>query len=121
MALKDEIAKALGAHGQWKARLAAAIDSGTVDAKVEDVRKDNVCPFGQWLYGSTITAAEKSGGHYEEVRKLHADFHLAAAEVLTLVGQGKKDDAKKMMGISGGFSKASSGLSLAMTKWQGAF
>ncbi len=122
MSLKDEIAKALGAHGQWKARLSTAIDSGKVEAKVEDVRKDNLCPFGQWLYGTTITAADKGSPHYETVRKLHANFHETAAEVLSLVAAGKAAEAKSLMGIAGKYSKASAELSSAMTKWQaGAF
>ena len=55
MSLQEEIAKALGAHGVWKMRLKTAIDTGKADAQAADVAKDNVCAFGQWLYGASLT------------------------------------------------------------------
>lgn len=56
MSIQDEIAKAIGAHGVWKMRRRTAIDTGKADAQAADVAKDNVCPFGQWLYGPTLPA-----------------------------------------------------------------
>ncbi|HVO01137.1 MAG TPA: CZB domain-containing protein [Candidatus Cybelea sp.] len=118
MSIKEEITKAIAAHAAWKARLRAAIDAGTSDVNATDVGKDNVCPFGQWLYGPTIEAAAKDGTDYQEVRKLHAEFHKAASQVLHLALQGKKTEAEKMMAQDNLFGVASMRLTSAMTRWR---
>jgi hypothetical protein len=118
MGLKEEITAAIGAHSAWKARLQTAIKTGTVDVKVEDVCKDNMCAFGKWMYGPTITPAVKSSADYTACRSLHADFHKSACKVLELVTQGKKQDAEAMLGFDGDYTKKSATLSAAMMKWQ---
>ena len=118
MSLKEEITKAIGAHGMWKARLKSAIDTGKTDASVADVGKDNVRAFGQWLYGSTVDATTKSSGEFKEVQKLHAEFHKVAAQVLQLALQGKKAEADKMMAQGSAFTDVSGRLTSAMMRWQ---
>jgi hypothetical protein len=118
MALKEEITKAIGAHGMWKARLRTAIDTGKSDTNVADAGKDNGCAFGQWLYGPTIDATAKGGGDFKEVQKLHAEFHKAAGQVLQLALQGKKTEAEKLLALDGGFSDVSARLTSAMMRWQ---
>ena len=115
MSFKDEITKAIGAHGMWKARLRAAIDTGKLDASVADVRKDNGCAFGQWLYGATIPAAAKASPDYTTVKGLHAKFHECAAKVLELASKGAKAEANKLM--DGEYATISSQLTAAMMKW----
>jgi hypothetical protein len=118
MALKEEITKAIGAHGMWKARLRTAIDTGKSDTNVADVGKDNGCAFGQWLYGPTIDAAARGGADFKEVQKLHAEFHKAAAQVLQLALQGKKTEAEKLLAQGGTFADVSAHLTSAMMRWQ---
>jgi methyl-accepting chemotaxis protein len=117
MTLKEEITKAIGAHGMWKARLRTAIDTGKSDTNVTDAGKDNGSAFGQWLYGPTIEAAAKGGGDFKEVQKLHAEFHKAAAQVLQLALQGKKTEAEKLL-AHGSFADVSAQLTSAMMRWQ---
>lgn len=119
MSLQEEIKKAIGAHGLWKARLVAAIETGKSEFVPEKVCTDNQCDFGKWLYGVTITSADKTGSHYESVRKLHAEFHKIAAKILELALAGKKDEAKKMMDPGSEFASLSSKLTVAMTQWAG--
>jgi methyl-accepting chemotaxis protein len=116
MSLDDEITKAIGAHGVWKMRLRSAIDSGKSDADAVEVAKDNVCAFGQWLYGSTIPAAAHASADYTAVRKLHADFHKCAAKVLDCVTHGHKAQADVLM--HGEYTKVSGDLTAAMMKWK---
>jgi len=118
MSFKEEITKAIGAHGMWKARLMSAIDTGKSDASVTDVAKDNACAFGQWLYGSTIDAAAKSSAGFTEVQKLHAEFHKVAAQVLQLALQGKKAEANKMIAHDSAFADVSGRLTSARMRWQ---
>lgn len=117
MSFQDEIAKAIGAHGVWKMRLKTAIDLGKADAQAVDVAKDNVCAFGQWLYGSAIPPAAKASMDYSTVRRLHADFHKCAAKVIECVGTGDKAKAGAM--LDGEYHKVSSELTTALMKWKG--
>jgi methyl-accepting chemotaxis protein len=118
MSFKEEITKAIGAHGMWKAHLRSAIETGKTDASITDVGKDNVCAFGQWLYGSHLDSAARSTGEFKEVQKLHAEFHKAAAHVLQLAVQGKKVEADKMMAQDSVFVDVSGRLTSAMMHWQ---
>ena len=97
MSFEDEIAKAIGAHGVWKMRLKTAIDTGKADAQAADVAKDNACAFGQWLYGTSIPPAMRASLDYQSVRKLHADFHKCASQVIECVGGGDKTKASALM------------------------
>jgi methyl-accepting chemotaxis protein len=118
MSFEDEITKAIGAHGMWKMRLRAAIDTGKADARAADVAKDNVCAFGQWLYGPTLSPAARASADYTAVRKLHADFHKCASKVIECVGAGNQANANTLM--AGEYAKVSSDLTSAMMKWKAA-
>src|SRR3989304_634747 len=118
MSFEDEITKAIGAHGMWKNRLRSAIDNRKADANPLDVAKDNGCPFGQWLYGSTIPATARASADYTSVRKLHADFHKCAAKVLECGSSGQKAQADALRG--GESTKIAGDLRRAMIKWKAA-
>jgi len=115
MAHKDEISKAVGAHGMWKQRLAAAISSGTSDFTIDKVRPDNNCAFGKWLHG--LPASEKTSEHWTSVQALHAQFHQEASEVLKLALVGMQEDATKAMSIGSSFALTSARLTGAMMAW----
>ncbi|MCA1957940.1 MAG: CZB domain-containing protein [Nitrospira sp.] len=117
MATRDEINKAIGAHGMWKTRLSQAIETGRTDMSVDAVRVDNQCAFGKWLYGSTLNEQDKNSVHYREVRALHAEFHKTAAKVLEYAMAGKKQEALQLMAIEGDFAKISSKLTASMSAW----
>lgn len=117
MSLHDEISKAIGAHGMWKTRLNTAIATGKSEFMPEKVCVDNQCDFGKWLYGASLTGADKHDPHYEKVRTLHAEFHKLAANVLTLALEGKKEEAKKLVEPSGRFAGLSAELTMAMMDW----
>jgi len=118
MSLEDEITKAIAAHGMWKKWLRIAIDNGKAGANPVEVAKDDACPFGQWLYGSTISATARASADYTSVRKLHADFHKCAAKVLACVVQGQKAQADALM--TGEYAQVSADLTSAMAKWKAA-
>lgn len=114
----EELDKAIGAHGMWKARLKSAIDSGKIDTPIELIRIDNQCAFGKWFYGSTISDIDKSSIHYKTIKELHAEFHRVAARVAELAISGKKAEAAKMMAYGGEYSSISSNLTQAMIAWK---
>ncbi|MBK9132100.1 MAG: CZB domain-containing protein [Gammaproteobacteria bacterium] len=115
---KEEIDKAIGAHGMWKARLKQAIETGKSEVSADTIRQDNQCNFGKWLYGTSLSATDKSSAHYRSVRELHAEFHKCAARVADLAVTGQKDEAVRMLALGGDFASVSSRLTAAMMEWK---
>lgn len=73
---------ALDAHLAWNKRLEDVL-SGKSEEQLEPdiVASDCKCALGKWLHGSAKTKMGSSAD-YEELLRVHADFHLNAAEVL---------------------------------------
>ncbi|MBI5162494.1 MAG: nitrate- and nitrite sensing domain-containing protein [Magnetospirillum sp.] len=117
MGINEEIAKAFGAHGAWKARIAQAIDSGHSEHKPEDVAVDHKCAFGKWLHDPSLPASVRSSEEYDTVLRLHADFHRAAGAALAKALTGDAHGAHTEL-AEGSFAKTSESLSAAMVRWQ---
>lgn len=118
MGLKEEIDKAIGAHGMWKARLRTSIETGKTEVPVSTIIMDNQCEFGKWLHGTTITSVEKASADYKQVKDLHATFHKLAAKVAEMATTGKKIEAEIMMSQGGEYAKTTSALTTAMMAWK---
>jgi hypothetical protein len=118
---KDEIQKAISAHGMWKARLLTAVNTGSSDFTVAQVSSDQNCDFGKWLYNG-IDGTTRSSPHYEEVRRLHAGFHSAAGKVLGSALGGNAPAAKASIeDQKGEYATASSTLTKALMGWMNDF
>lgn len=72
----------LDAHMAWAKRLENIL-AGTSNEHLDlaVVASDCECTLGKWLYGPAKRLMGHSGD-YEDLRKVHADFHMNAAEVL---------------------------------------
>jgi len=116
MANVEEIDKAIGAYGAWKARLKSTIASGKTEIPVTAIRVDNECAFGKWLYGQTLTASDKATPDYRTVKDLHAQFHKVAGRVAESAVAGKKDEAERL--LAGEFGTTSVKLTAAMMLWK---
>lgn len=112
----EEIQKAIGAHGMWKSRLAAAIVARRSDVTPEQVEPDNTCAFGKWL--QALPGSDQSSAHFKKVKPLHAAFHKTAAQVLRMALSGQKAEAEKSMATGGLYRKASADLTDAMMQWR---
>lgn len=110
-----QVEAAVVAHSNWKRHLRQAIEQGKSDFQVETVQRDNACAFGQWLYGEGTTSFP-SHDRYEEVKGLHARFHLAAAHVLSLAVGGQGTQATEAMEFGSEFAAVSAKLVSALAK-----
>lgn len=117
MSINQEIAKAFGAHGQWKARIKQAIESGQCEHDPEVVSRDDRCAFGKWLHGDSLTDGDRSSSDYRTVLGRHAEFHQAAGKALIKVLSGDRGGAQHDL-TEGDFAKAANSLSKAMVEWQ---
>lgn len=81
--------EALDAHIAWTHRLEARIkghNDEPLDVRV--VAADDRCALGEWIHND---ARERFGGmtEYEDLKSIHAAFHLKAGEILEDVEDGK--------------------------------
>lgn len=117
--LLNSLDKAIAAHATWKRRLKAAADTGQSDASPQAVAVDNQCEFGKWLYsdGTKLSPAEK-GADFENVKRLHAQFHQCAAHTLGKALKRDKAGYEGDMSLNGSFTSASAKLTEAMMAWK---
>ena len=116
MLLSEEIFIAIGAHGRWKQRLRHAIETGATGLTVDNLKVDNQCDFGKWLY--SLSPEEKKSSHWLNIQQLHAKVHIEAARLLELATQGKRIEAMCAMVIGNDFARLSCELTMAMVKWK---
>lgn len=95
--LQLDVFAAIQAHVQWKQRLLHYIDSdGEERLDPEVVGSDCRCELGQWLYGHGAT---RYGDHpkFQSLKKIHADFHAYAADVVRAVDNGEREHALRLL------------------------
>ncbi len=114
----DQINRAISAHGEWKTRIQLAIHSGKIDTTPELIYQDNLCTFGQWLYGDALSPHDKESSHYKRVKEIHTEFHKVASRVIKLALDGKRAEAEAMMAFRGEYTTLSSKLTQAMIAWR---
>lgn len=113
--MREQVQKAIAAHGIWKQRLKSAIESGQSTYTVAGVAQDDQCEFGKWLYGSP--GLNRSGSHFETVRQLHADFHKEVSAILAKALAGKRREALNDMGVGTRYGRISSQLTRELLQW----
>jgi len=116
MSLSEEIMDAVGYHGNWKQRFRHAIETGTGDFVVEQIKNDNQCDFGKWLY--SLSADEKNSSHWSNIQQLHAKFHIEATRSLELAAQGKHNDAENAISKGSNYAILSCEMTMAMVEWK---
>ncbi len=114
--LVEQINEAIGAHGMWKLRLKTAIRTGQSDITPFAAGCSDRCKFGQWLEGTELSPAIRSGVPYSVIKRLHADFHRSAGSVLQNALSGRKSEAEAA--LDGEFTEKSDKLVRALTKWK---
>jgi hypothetical protein len=92
MDFDGQLDAAASAHTQWLFRLKRAVDDGHSDFDPVTVRRDDACDFGRFLYGD-FAARHRGTPAFEEIRKMHADFHRAASAILTMAVGGRRAEA----------------------------
>jgi len=96
---------ALDAHIAWTRRLQAQLEGEDTEAlEVSTVAADDNCTLGKWIYGAARARFGKID-EYNDLRRVHADFHLKAGEILNKAQNGEsgaaRDDLKAIRRKSG--------------------
>lgn len=114
----NDIELAISAHSSWKQRLTTAIINGQCDEiSPEDAGNDSHCAFGNWLYNG-IGDEYRNGPLYDEICKLHKEFHQEASEILALAINGNQEAAKQRMISNGKYIRLSNQLITLLREWQ---
>lgn len=113
----ERLNDAIGAHGAWKLKLRVAMSTGTSEINPDKACRDDKCPFGRWIHGDEIDAMTKEGKPYQVVRRLHAEFHQSAANVLRHAISARRDEAERI--FTGEFAERADKLVRALAKWKG--
>lgn len=111
-----EINDAIGAHGMWKMRLRTAIAAGVGDISSADAGCDDKCAFGKWIHGPSIDTATRAGMPYQVIRRLHAEFHQTAGQILARVERGDRKGATDLFDSE--YTARSEKLVRGLTKWK---
>ncbi|HEX7491636.1 MAG TPA: CZB domain-containing protein [Candidatus Limnocylindrales bacterium] len=114
--LKEQLQKAITAHGVFKVRLGQMVEAGTGEMTAAVAAADNKCPLGEWLY-TGIDASARSTPQYQNVKELHATFHHAAGEIVNLSAAHKRGEALAAMEMGSTFKQASAKLVVALSGW----
>jgi len=111
-----DIERAIANHALWMLRLREAVFQAHPPVDVDEVRAEDQCEFGKWLHGSRLSVEDRASSDYQDVRRLHADFHRLAAQVVELAASGKTRDAYDL--LYGEYITMSGRLAIAMRAWQ---
>lgn len=103
---------AIEAHGKWKGRLEDAVAFGKSDFSPEVVASDCKCEFGKWLYSMPVEKQDK------DIKRQHAEFHVAAAQVLTKALAGNRSEAADGLKLGSKFSQLSVELVQNLIRWK---
>ncbi|BBP02097.1 CZB domain-containing protein [Sulfuriferula nivalis] len=103
-----DVNAAINAHMAWKKRLddLLASQNGRDALDPLHVCRDDQCEPGKWIHGEVAIMLSESE-EYHRLRAAHADFHQAAAKVITLVQSGRDDEARESL-TTGEFARNSS-------------
>jgi len=115
--LVNAIKSAIGAHGQWKLRLKVAVASGKCDIAPSVASCDDRCDFGRLLFSGSIPPEVRSSIPYIVIRRLHAEFHTCAGQVVRHAIDGESSKAETL--LENDFTQRSEKLKRGLMKWLG--
>jgi Chemoreceptor zinc-binding domain len=115
--LKNLLFDAMTIHVCCKDCLRQAIETGASNPPSAVIRSETMCEFGQWLDRPDLASEISTSPHYANMRKIHADFHTAAANVMELVEIGETEKAKQMMSVGGDYTLHSNQLRSEFLNW----
>ncbi len=86
------------AHIRWFQELRRAVETGQSEMAPARVATDAECDFGRWVYSDL--GALCSPDLFEQIRRIHADFHRTAAAILTLALNDRQAEARARLNSS---------------------
>lgn len=111
--------EAIGDHAKWMSALQRDLLAAPATLDPARMRADDLCVLGRWLYGPSLSDEDRTSDYYHEVRRLHAEFHELAGQIIELATSGMIFDAYHR--LYGDYLTMSGRLVLAMRAWRDAW
>lgn len=96
---------AIKAHVSWKIKLTTYLKRPDKSLNAEHVCKDDNCDLGKWIYGEGKIYSNRN--EYIHLKKEHARFHKAAAEIIKKADTGHGLSEEVAVGIKSEYNEAS--------------
>ena len=114
--IKSIISTQIGVHKAWSHSLKTLIEVKQPGGLIEEkVANPNLCSLGQWLLQSDTREVIVDKGVYDDICKLHREFHIIAGSIINKVLSGNADQAKVMLSEGGAYNIASEKLVMALS------
>lgn len=113
MSLKADVEYAIQQHSAWKMKFRDFL-SGKAGLDVPTISEPNHCHFGEWLEAEGRQLLEAQ--FFDEIYKLHMEFHHVAAEVIRKIRAKDFAGARSDIVEDGAFNQASFALVSYMHK-----
>jgi len=97
---------AIAAHTAWKSKLRAYLGNPDRSLNAAQIGLDDQCTLGQWLHGEGKKYS--SDAEFAELKKEHANFHLAAADLVKRADLGESVSEQATLGANSPYVKLSS-------------
>ena len=106
--VKSIISTQIAVHKAWAHSLKTLIEIKRPGGLNEErVANPNLCSLGQWLLESDTREVIVDKSVYDDICKLHQDFHIIAGFIIKHVLSGNIDRAKEMISEGGSYNVAS--------------
>lgn len=102
------------AHFAWKRKLSDYIRKPDGSLKSQDIACDDQCALGKWIYGDGGRFSQIS--EFAELKEVHANFHKAAAEIVTKADSGVPVSEEVALGTQSNYNRISTQVSVALMK-----
>lgn len=109
-----DLDEAISAHVRWKVHLLQCLHGQVEPPDAAQIARDDACPLGIWLVGEGKQHAPHAACH--ETTTAHTQFHLRAADVVSALRAGHREQARSMLEAGSAFTKASDDVVLALTR-----
>lgn len=98
---------AITAHIDWKMKLTKYLQNPDGSLDPNKVCLDNACALGKWVYGDGAKYSKISPQKFEHLRASHAEFHGLASKIVSLIHEGKKTEASRVLSPEGAYQRVS--------------
>jgi hypothetical protein len=106
--------EAIAAHSIWKQKLAIYLAKPNKSIDSGKLAQDHHCELGKWIHGQQGPIL--SNPTFQELKKEHASFHQAAAEVVKKADSGQKVSEEISLGAKSPYASCSSKVISALVK-----
>lgn len=113
MSLKADLEYAIHQHSAWKMKFRDFL-GGKAGLDVPSIGEANHCEFGKWLEIEGLRMLTPQD--FEQINKLHVEFHHVAAEVIRKIKEKDFAGARGDINADGAFNQASLTLVTYMLK-----